>query len=114
MALLILEPIGSILTYFNQNEAHMKTKEELILHLIQQDLLYHRMIYGVQQYEVHIEFYPDFISVILILMGIETESEVQRLTDIYTVSIGEMHEGMTNNRNEVVERARACYMKLNA
>ena len=61
----------------------MKTNHQLAYHLIMQDLLYHRMIYGVQKHDVHIEFYPDLATVVLQLLGLDDGSDGE-LTDLYT------------------------------
>ena len=89
-------------------------QKDLIIHLIIQDLLYHRMIYGVQKHDVHIEFYPDLASVVLKLMGLYTEDEEDSLTDTYNQFMGRVdgHEYMGEQQARVW--AEECYQALSA
>ena len=86
-------------------------QKDLVIHLIIQDLLYHRMIYGVQKHDVHIEFYPDLASVVLQLMGHAEENAEDELTDTYNRFMGRV-DGKDLNREQARSLAEECYLAL--
>lgn len=79
-----------------------------------EDILYHRMIYGLQEYEVHIEFYPDFISAILDLMGIQNEADINQLTDHYTAAMGGVRQEVSVLSSNTDQLAKKCSQLLSA
>lgn len=86
--------------------------KKLILHLIIQDLLYHHMVYGLQKHEVHIEFYPDFATAVLQLMGYAADDQEDRLTDVYSQFMDKA--ALLDNKDELQMHAWAeeCYLAL--
>ena len=46
-----------------------KTKKELALHLIKEDLRYHLMVANCHNVDIHIHYYPDMASVVKTLLG---------------------------------------------
>lgn len=93
----------------------MKTQhKDLILHLITQDLLYHRMIYGVQKHEVHIEFYPDLATAVLRLMGYAAENQEDRLSDIYNQFMAKVNVLESQDELQLQAWAEECFLALDA
>ena len=91
----------------------MKTQhKDLILHLITQDLLYHRMIYGVQEHEVHIEFYPDLATAVLLLMGYAVENQEDQLSDIYNQFMAKVDGSELDSELQLKAWAEECYLAL--
>ncbi|GAB5526895.1 MAG: hypothetical protein Roseis2KO_47670 [Roseivirga sp.] len=91
----------------------MKTQhKDLILHLIIQDLLYHRMIYGIQKHEVHIEFYPDLATAVLQLMGYAIEAQEDYLSDIYNQFMAKVDVPELDSDLQVKAWAEECYLAL--
>lgn len=86
--------------------------KDLIIHLITQDLLYHHMIYGVQKHEVHIEFYPDFATAVLQLMGYAVEDQEDHLTDVYSQFMERASQLDTRNELQMKAWAEECYLAL--
>ena len=86
-------------------------QKDLVIHLIIQDLLYHRMIYGVQKHDVHIEFYPDLASAVLILMGYTEETAEDELTDTYNRFMGRV-DGQDLDEAGARSLAEECYLAL--
>ena len=87
-------------------------QKDLVIHLIIQDLLYHRMIYAVQKHDVHIEFYPDIASAVLTLMGHNAETD-DALTDLYNGFMGRV-DGQENALDKAAAAvlAEECYLAL--
>ncbi len=91
----------------------MKTQhKDLILHLITQDLLYHRMIYGVQKHEVHIEFYPDLATAVLQLMGYAVDEQKDHLNDTYNQFMAKVDGLETESDLQLKNWAEQCYLAL--
>jgi hypothetical protein len=88
------------------------TQKDLVIHLIIQDLLYHRMIYGVQKHEVHIEFYPDLASAVLQLMGHDMAAQEDSLTDTYNQFMGKVDGAELDSDLQVRAWAEECYLAL--
>lgn len=88
------------------------TQKDLIIHLIIQDLLYHRMIYGVQKHEVHIEFYPDLATAVLLLMGYSNEDQEDSLTDMYNQFMGKVDGSELESDLQIRAWAEECYLAL--
>lgn len=88
------------------------TQKDLVIHLIIQDLLYHRMIYGVQKHEVHIEFYPDLASAVLQLMGHDMATQQDSLTDTYNQFMGKVDGAELDSDLQVRAWAEECYLAL--
>ena len=87
-------------------------QKDLVIHLIIQDLLYHRMIYAVQKHDVHIEFYPDIASAVLTLMGHNAETD-DDLTDLYNGFMGRVDGQETAlDKAEAAVLAEECYLAL--
>ena len=86
-------------------------QKDLVIHLIIQDLLYHRMIYGVQKHDVHIEFYPDLASAVLQLMGYTEETAEDELTDTYNRFMGRV-DGQELDEAGARNLAEECYLAL--
>jgi len=86
-------------------------QKDLVIHLIIQDILYHRMIYAVQKHDVHIEFYPDIASAVLTLLGHNAEVD-DELTDMYNGFMGRVdgQEALDNAEAEIL--AEECYLAL--
>lgn len=86
-------------------------QKDLVIHLIIQDLLYHRMIYGVQKLDVHIEFYPDIASAVLTMLGHDIESD-DEITDVYNRFMGRVdgQEDLDVAGAELL--AEECYLAL--
>lgn len=89
-------------------------QKDLIIHLIIQDLLYHRMIYGVQKHDVHIEFYPDLATVVLKLMGLHDEDEEDNLTDTYNRFMGRVDSHEYMGEEQARAWAEECYHQLSS
>ena len=70
-----MQSVSAALINLLMHKSMESTQKDLIIHLIIQDLLYHRMIYGVQKHEVHIEFYPDLATAVLLLMGYAVDEQ---------------------------------------
>ena len=88
------------------------TQKDLIIHLIIQDLLYHRMIYGVQKHEVHIEFYPDLATAVLLLMGYAVDEQEDSLTDMYNQFMGKVDGSELESDLQLRAWAEECYLAL--
>lgn len=88
------------------------TQKDLAIHLIIQDLLYHRMIYGVQKHEVHIEFYPDLATAVLQLMGYSVDNQADSLTDTYNQFMGKVDGSELESDLQVRAWAEECYLAL--
>lgn len=86
-------------------------QKDLVIHLIIQDLLYHRMIYAVQKHDVHIEFYPDIASAVLTLMGYNAETD-DELTDRYNQFMGRVDGQDGLGKPEAERLAEECFMAL--
>ena len=86
-------------------------QKDLVIHLIIQDLLYHRMIYGVQKHDVHIEFYPDLATAVLQLMGYTEETAEDELTDTYNRFMGRV-DGQELDEAGARNLAEECYLAL--
>ncbi len=86
-------------------------QKDLVIHLIIQDLLYHRMIYAVQKHDVHIEFYPDIASAVLTLLGHNAEQD-DDLTDTYNGFMGRVDGQQELDKLQAKELAEECYLAL--
>ena len=84
----------------------------LVLHLIVQDLLYHHMIYGLQKHEVHVEFYPDFATAVLQLMGYAPDEQEDHLTDIYSQFMDKAAQLDSKDELQIRAWAEECYLAL--
>lgn len=87
-------------------------QKDLVIHLIIQDLLYHRMIYGVQKHDVHIEYYPDFVTPVLRLLGHSEVESDDVLTDTYTRFMGRVDGAGDLNEELARVWAEECYLAL--
>ena len=71
----------------------MKNNEkdlQVALHLIEEDLKYHRLIRHLAEMDVHIEFYPDIASAVhMLLCSAHDEKEHELWTNQYVQLVGD-------------------------
>ena len=67
----------------------MITQNEIALHLIKEDIKYHKLIKHLAEMDVHIEFYPDISSAVQACIAPHlNEMETQEWHDRYVQLIG--------------------------
>lgn len=92
----------------------MKDTEKIIKHLIRQDMMYHRMVSGLQAYEVHVEFYPDISSAIQMLLGMDDEDLWDDWDNEYTQFMTKAIELDIRNELHVQSWVEECYIRITA
>lgn len=65
------------------------TSKQIALHLIKEDLKYHRLVHHLAQMDVHLEFYPDIARAVQALLFPDlVQEQEQQWTDRYVQLIG--------------------------
>ena len=90
----------------------MKKNKALALHLIQEDLKYNQLAFGLQALGIDIGFYPDLAPVIAQLMGIPKGQLTEEWVDAYVQFMIKVRVVAWEDKRGVKRLARACYWGL--
>ena len=67
--------------------------EQVALHLIKEDLIYHQVVHHLSEVELHMEHYPDIAGAVALLIGQNQSPEaLQNWTDEYTQGMAQARE----------------------
>lgn len=91
----------------------MKNKT-LALHLIQEDLKYNQLAFGLQALGIDIGFYPDLAPVIAQLMGIPKGQLTDEWIDAYVMYMVKVRGVGMEDLKALKQIAKACYFGLMA